>query len=145
MNTSLALAAQFLLPVPIGYAIARYLRAVTRNLLIDLCGTVGRADFWTRITMVMLVLGPLVLTLALATSPASCSADDALCVVGALRMTVVWSLLGAIVPLIAIASRIARQVPVDANPHATPAAAQAAPQAAAPAATDAADATGAAA
>lgn len=118
MNTSLALAAQFLLPVPIGYAIAHYLRAVTRDLLIDLCGTVGRADFWTRITMVMLVLGPLVLTLALARSPAACSADDALCVIGALRMTVVWSLLGAIVPLIAIASRIARQIPVDANPAA---------------------------
>ncbi|MBN3728678.1 hypothetical protein [Burkholderia sp. Ac-20379] len=127
MNTSLALAAQFLLPVPIGYAIARYLRAVTRDLLIDLCGTVGRADFWTRITMVMLVLGPLVLTLALATSPAACSADDTLCVIGALRMTVVWSLLGAIVPLIAIASRIARQVPVDANPAApSPAVSQAA-------------------
>ncbi|WP_414446688.1 hypothetical protein AB4851_07755 [Burkholderia sp. 22PA0099] len=118
MNTSLALAIQFLLPVPIGYAIARYLRAVTRNLLIDLCGTEGRADFWTRITLVMLVLGPLVLVLAFARSPAACSADNALCVIGALRATVVWSLLGAIVPLIAIASRIARQIPVDANPAA---------------------------
>lgn len=35
MNTVIALAAQFLLPMPIGYAIALYLRAVTRRLLVD--------------------------------------------------------------------------------------------------------------
>ncbi len=130
MNASLALIAQFLLPMPIGYAIARYLRGVTRTLLVDLCGTAERADFWTRITMVLLVLGPLTLTLMFAGGTTECTSGDALCVVSALRSTIVHSLLGAILPLLVIAMRIARQVPCDPNAQVAAAAAAQAPVAA---------------
>ncbi|WP_186047977.1 hypothetical protein [Burkholderia gladioli] len=118
MNTVIALAAQFLLPMPIGYAIALYLRAVTRRLLVDMCGTEQRADFWTRIVMVMLVLGPLTLSLAFGRNPAQCSASELVCLVGALRTTLATSLFGAMLPLMAIALRISRQIPRDADPSA---------------------------
>lgn len=116
MNPIVPLVLQFVLPLLIGYAIAAYLRSVTRRLLLDLCGTLERADFWTRVNTVLLVLGPLLLTLAIASNPMRCTPGDAACFEDALRQTLVFSLAGAITPLVGIAWRISRQIPRDAIP-----------------------------
>lgn len=123
MNALPVLAAQMLVPTLTGYLIARYLRTVTRELLVELCGTAERSDFWTRVVTVLFVLAPLGTTLAFAHDPMRCTAADPLCYEGALRDTVVFTLFGALTPLLAVAWRVAREILVDARPAALPPAA----------------------
>ncbi|MBN3788433.1 hypothetical protein [Burkholderia sp. Ac-20353] len=121
MNAPALLVFQFTAPIAIGFAIACYLRVVTRRLLMDLCGTADRAEFWVRVTTVLLVAGPLVLALIAARNPLDCQADDAICLEVAVRQTLVFSLLGALAAVGVVASRIARYLPRNLSPDMQPA------------------------
>jgi hypothetical protein len=51
-------------PVLVGWLVGWYLRGATARLLRDLCGTVERAEFWVRVSCIMLIAVPLMLVLA---------------------------------------------------------------------------------
>lgn len=59
------------IPVALGLSVSLYLQEVTRRLLNSLCGTVDRADFWVRVTTILITGFPLVLALAFGMDPAS--------------------------------------------------------------------------
>lgn len=50
---------QMALCISISLLVMASLHRPLRGLLFDLCGTATRADFWTRYTQLMLLLGPL--------------------------------------------------------------------------------------
>lgn len=62
------LIAALLLPGLLGLLAAAYLRPALLRLLADTCGTVDRAEFWTRITSLGMVVGPTALALMRAES-----------------------------------------------------------------------------
>jgi len=51
------------IPLLLGLAVSRYLKSVTASLLLDLCGTQVRSDFWVHITTILMTSIPLVLAL----------------------------------------------------------------------------------
>lgn len=57
------LAAVILVPSAFGWLAAIYLRRPLTRLLVRECGTEERADFWSRLTVVGMMLGPTALAL----------------------------------------------------------------------------------
>ncbi len=57
------IAYEILVPLLAGLAISFYLRGALRNLLLDLCGTAPRAEFWVRISTVLVTAFPILLAL----------------------------------------------------------------------------------
>lgn len=111
MTITLLLVFQFIGPVVVGLIVTRYLRMVTWRLLIDLCGTADRADFWVRVSAVLMIAAPFVLVLAAGGSPLKCSATDAICAASVLRTTLIAMLLGVLVTVGTVASVIGRYIP----------------------------------
>lgn len=58
-----ALALQLAIPLAAGLFVTLYLRTAIHRLLVDLCGTEERADFWLRAIGVLTVGTPMVLVL----------------------------------------------------------------------------------
>ncbi len=90
----------------LALAAVLYLRPHLRRILVDLCGTEPRADFWTAFTNIVLVLVPLVV--ALHTIP---DMEDPLPVALALGRQLKWALAGLAAALIGAGLTIARSVP----------------------------------
>lgn len=111
METILLLAFQLAGPVSIGLAITCYLRAVTLRLLTDVCGTRDRAEFWVRVSAVLTVCMPLSLVLLAATSPVKCLSGDPVCEELVVRQTFLFTLLGSLLSVAAVACMIARYLP----------------------------------
>lgn len=111
METILLLAFQLASPVSIGLATTCYLRTVTLRLLTDVCGTRDRAEFWVRVSAVLTVCMPLSLVLMVATSPVKCIAGDPVCEELVVRQTLLFTLLGSLLSVAAVASMIARYLP----------------------------------
>jgi type IV secretory pathway VirB6-like protein len=63
MNTILSFLIQVLLTVTLTAVIVAYLRPYLRKVLIDLCGTEERAQFWTVFSNVVLIGLPTILAL----------------------------------------------------------------------------------
>ncbi|MHC6083014.1 hypothetical protein ACYT85_07210 [Ralstonia solanacearum] len=61
---TLSLAVEVAIPIAAGLAVSLYLRGVTHRLLVDLCGTQARSDFWVRVTAILITGIPLLLVLA---------------------------------------------------------------------------------
>ncbi len=61
---TVSLVIEVAIPIVIGLAVSLYLRGVTTHLLVDLCGTEARSDFWVRVTTILITGAPLVLALA---------------------------------------------------------------------------------
>jgi predicted outer membrane lipoprotein len=57
------IAYEIVIPLLVGLAVSRYLRDVLRRLLIDLCGTAERSEFWVRVTTVLISAFPVLLAL----------------------------------------------------------------------------------
>ena len=57
------IAYEILVPLLTGLAISFYLRGALRNLLLDLCGTPSRAEFWVRTSTVLITAFPILLAL----------------------------------------------------------------------------------
>jgi hypothetical protein len=115
MNPILLSVFQFVSPVAIGVMVMLYLRGVTQRLLVDLCGTIDRADFWVRITSVLMATAPLALVLLAAQSPLRCMPDDATCALNVLRQTIIFSLVGILTSVAIVARAVGRYVPRE--PH----------------------------
>lgn len=98
--------ATILLPALFGTLTAVYLRRPLARLLVGECGTEQRADFWTRLAVTGLVLGPTALALMRA-DHWSGVADP----VDVFRVLLSTSLNGVLVVLALLALAIWRQIP----------------------------------
>ena len=63
MNTILSFVVQVVLTLVIASSLARYLRPFLRKILIDLCGTEDRAQFWTAFSNILLIGIPVIFAL----------------------------------------------------------------------------------
>lgn len=63
MNTSQIFLLQVTIALLAGCLVARYLKSALTGILVDLCGTAGRADFWWRSSAILLIGLPLLLVL----------------------------------------------------------------------------------
>jgi hypothetical protein len=101
---------QIAIPLLAGIGVATYLRQVTRVLLVDLCGTDERANFWVRTTSILLAGTPLALVLVFGHSGPSESLTEVI------RQTVTLSLVGILVAVAFLARLIWKQLPPPAQP-----------------------------
>lgn len=96
----------FVLPALAGGLTAYYLRPALTRLLTDLCGTEVRAELWSRITLLFLILGPT--ALALMRAERWRSMEDGLDVLRAMGSVAVNGLLAV---LLMLAWVLWRQIP----------------------------------
>ena len=54
---------EIMIPLLAGLAISLYLHSVLRKLLIDLCSTAERSDFWVRLSTILITAFPVLLSL----------------------------------------------------------------------------------
>ena len=106
MKTILLLVFQLAGPVSAGVAITYYLSALTTRLLTDVCGTRDRAEFWARISAVLIVCMPLVLVLTAAPSPLRCAAGNVICEDLVVRQTFLSTLVGLLLSVGTVAFMI---------------------------------------
>jgi hypothetical protein len=113
MTTFLPLLFQIAIPLLAGIGVAAYLRQVIRVLLLDLCGSDDRANFWVRTTSILLAGTPLAVVLVFGHS----GPNDALPEV--IRQAVALSLVGILLAVAFLARLIWKQVPPSAKPGQT--------------------------
>lgn len=102
---------QIAIPLLFGILAASYLREVTRDLLLDLCGTAERADFWVRTTAILLAGTPLALVLVFG--------DYGNPLPEVIRQAMTLSLIGTLLAVAFLARLIWKQVPGESCPQAT--------------------------
>jgi hypothetical protein len=102
---------QLIVPIALGLAVTRYLRGVTSNVLIDLCGTQDRAAFWVKNIAVTAIIMPLLAVLMFTRGPQSCAIGDMTCVAATLRNTVALSLVALLVVVACSAATIWSKIP----------------------------------
>jgi hypothetical protein len=97
MNTILMFFIQLVLTFVVCFFLTAYLRPVFKRVLVDLCKTEARAQFWTTLSNILLITLPVVL--AMGYQPLPLQAGRVFFdVAGQLR----WNLLGYIAALIII-------------------------------------------
>jgi hypothetical protein len=106
---------QISLPLAIALSVATFLRPVTRRLLRDLCGTEDRAEFWTRVLVVLWVLVPMALVLCW--DFGELWRHDPY---GALRRVIALTLAGLALSVAYVSARIGRYVPAPGVAEARP-------------------------
>lgn len=101
MNTILIFLTQIALTVVACLLIAGYIRPFLKRVLVDLCGTEERAQFWTAFSNIMLVVLPVIFGLGF--TPLESSADALFFeVAGQIR----WNLFGLVMSLVAIGGAV---------------------------------------
>ena len=100
------IAYEVLVPLVAGLAISFYLRGALRNLLLDLCGTASRAEFWVRTSTVLITAFPILLALWFGYSGVP-GATPAL----VLRTALIMSATGIVVGVGVMGWNIAKSIP----------------------------------
>jgi len=103
MDSTLIFLLQVTIALLAGGLAAYYLKAALTGILLDLCGTAGRADFWWRTSAILLLGLPLLLVLFLGDT----SEDLAV----ALRHAGRLSLVGVLVAVGLLSRRIWKHIP----------------------------------
>jgi len=106
MDTTLIFLLQIAIALLAGGLAAYYLKAALTGILLDLCGTVGRADFWWRTSAILLLGLPLLLVLFLGDT------GDDLAV--AMRHAGRLSLVGVLIAVGLLSRRIWKHIPTPA-------------------------------
>jgi hypothetical protein len=102
MNTVTPFLVQISVTLVACLLLAAYIRAALRRVLVDLCGTEQRAEFWTSFSSLLLVLMPIVFGLGFA--PEATALDAAILeAAGQLR----WNLFGFVLALLMIGGAVA--------------------------------------
>jgi hypothetical protein len=112
MQSLLPLFLQIAIPLLVGIAVTAHLRQVTRVLLVDLCGTDDRANFWVRTTGILLTGTPLALVLVLVFGHNG--GEFALAEI--IRQAATLSLVGILLAVAFLARLIWKRVPPPARP-----------------------------
>jgi len=102
MNTVTLFLIQISVTLAACLSLTAYLRPTLKRVLIDLCGTEQRAEFWTSFSSLLLVLMPIVFSLGF-TPEASMPDAKILEVAGQLR----WNLFGFVLALLMIGGAVA--------------------------------------
>ncbi|SNS55349.1 hypothetical protein SAMN06265795_103326 [Noviherbaspirillum humi] len=100
------------LPIAISTAMAMYLRPILKSVLIELCGTEDRAEFWIRCSFLLSMLGGLIPVLAFIPT----SMNEPL--LDITRHVLMWSLVGAFVAVAWISRAVWKCVTPAAAPRA---------------------------
>ena len=111
MATIFVLVVQILIPLLLGLAVTVYLREVIQRLLVDLCGTRDRAEFWVRITAVVTVAMPLGLVMMFGRIPGAGIAADASGLAEILKQAIWLSISGILVSVAFVARAVRRKIP----------------------------------
>jgi cytochrome c biogenesis factor len=105
MLSLLILLLQVVIPLLIGLLISYYLRDVVYRLLIDLCGTEDRAEFWLRTSAVLTIGAPLMLVLLFGHSIDAQSCSKTIECVDVIQRTLALSL-GGVLLAVGFVSRV---------------------------------------
>lgn len=103
MNTTPIFLTQIAIALLAGILAARYLKSALIGILLDLCGTAERADFWWRTSSILLLGLPLLLVLFLGDPGNDLSA--------ALRNAARLSLVGVLLAVGLLSRRIWKHIP----------------------------------
>lgn len=98
-------------PLFFAFSVLAYLRAVTRRLLTDMCGADERAEYWMRVSAILVLAAPLALVLMFGHAPVPCQGGGGLPVADMLRSAASWSLVGILLAVGAVSRGIARHIP----------------------------------
>ncbi|NIF55093.1 hypothetical protein [Burkholderia sp. Ax-1724] len=115
MTVVLSLIFEWTVPLFAGLFVVRYLKNVLWRVLVDLCGTSERAEFWVRISAVLIAATPLLFVLATSINPVACSTGDLICSIGLLRRTCIFTLLGMLAAVGGVAVIVGRYIPREAR------------------------------
>lgn len=107
MDTTLIFLLQIAIALLAGGLAAYYLKTALTGILLDLCGTAGRADFWWRTSAILLLGLPLLLVLFLGDT----GGDLAV----ALRHAGRLSLVGVLIAVGLLSRRIWKHIPTPAT------------------------------
>jgi hypothetical protein len=110
---------QLAIPVLVSLVAAVYLRAVIQGLLLDLCGTGDRAQFWSRCLIVAMLAVPLMLVLLLTDAPVCAAAEYAACTARVLRHTLAWTAGGILLAMGLMIYAVARYLPPEIERNAS--------------------------
>lgn len=110
MSSFLPLLFQIAIPFLVGITVTLYLRQVTRVLLVDLCGTDDRANFWVRTTGILLTGTPLALVLVFGHAGAGHALPEVI------HQAATLSLVGILLAVAFLARLIWKRVPPPAQP-----------------------------
>lgn len=97
---------EILIPLLAGLATSLYLRGVLRKLLIDLCSTAERSDFWVRLSTILITALPVLLSLWFGRSgvPAVTMAE-------VLRVTLIATTTGIVIGVAVMGWHISKSIP----------------------------------
>jgi hypothetical protein len=114
MYSAYAFLLGLVITLALGFAIVWYLTSRLRGILIDLCGTERRADFWMAFSNVILILVPLVFAMQFH------SADDQdLPVIFQLVYQLKWSFIGLAMSVLALGVILSRFIRRESSRPAT--------------------------
>lgn len=111
MSSTITLLCQIAIPLLAGLAVTFYLRNVTRKLLLDLCGTDDRANFWQRTTNILLLGAPLAMVLFFGDSIDAGTPPEDFSITQILRQTTTLSLIGVLLAVALFSRGIWKQIP----------------------------------
>jgi uncharacterized membrane protein YhaH (DUF805 family) len=111
MATIYVLLVQACIPLLFGLAATAYLRAVIQRLLVELCGTHDRAEFWVRTTAIVTMAMPLGLVMLFGRIPAAGNVVEASGVAEILKQAIWLSISGILVSVALVARAVRRRIP----------------------------------
>lgn len=97
---------EILVPLLSGLAVSFYLRRALHNLLLDICGTAVRSDFWVRMTTVLVTAFPLLLALGLGRSGSADASPESV-----LRSALLLTTAGIVAGVAIVGRSIAKSIP----------------------------------
>lgn len=100
-----ALLLQIAIPLLVGLWVSLYLRGVVYRLLIELCGTEDRAEFWLRTTVVLTIGAPMMLVFLLGHSVSDRSCSSVIEFADMMQRTIALSL-GGVLLAVGFVSRV---------------------------------------
>ena len=108
MNFSMAFSLGLLIAGASGFAAAVYLKSHMKDILLDLCGSTGRAEFWMAFCSVILVLVPLIFSMQF-----HMAADEKVPVILQLSYQLKWVFVGLVASVMSIGTILAIFIRVD--------------------------------
>ena len=106
MNSTYAFLLGLLITTGLGFAVVVYLKSRLKGILIDLCGTEVRADFWMAISNVTLILVPIVF--AMQCQP---EANRSTSVAFMLSDQLKWAFIGLLATVVGLGAVLSHYIP----------------------------------